>query len=148
MKREVIVTRKAPGVVGPYSQAIRVDHFVFTAGQLGVDPATGRLAGGGIKEQTRQAMLNITAVLEEAGSSLDRVLKTTVFLEDMGDFGAMNEVYGEFFSNEPPARSTVEAGLALGALVEIETIAAVGLKAAWAKRPAASGSGKLSGQIQ
>ncbi len=126
MKREVIATQKAPGAVGPYSQAIRAGDLVFTAGQLGFDPATGELVEGGIREQTRQVLKNIAAVLEAAGSSLDRVVKTTVFIEDMGDFGAMNEVYGEFFASEPPARSTVEAGLALGALVEIDAIAIVG----------------------
>ena len=126
MKREVIATKKAPGAVGPYSQAIRVGDFVFTAGQLAFDPATGKLVEGGIQEQTRQVLRNITAVLEAAGSSLDKVVKTTVFLEDMGDFRAMNEVYSEFFPNEPPARSTVVVGLALSALVEIDAIAAVG----------------------
>jgi 2-iminobutanoate/2-iminopropanoate deaminase len=126
MKREVIATENAPGAVGPYSQAIHAGDLVFTAGQLGFDPATGKLVEGGIREQTRQVLKNIAAVLEAAGSSLDKVVKTTVFIEDMGDFGAMNEVYGEFFASEPPARSTVEAGLALGALVEIDAIAVVG----------------------
>jgi 2-iminobutanoate/2-iminopropanoate deaminase len=126
MKREVIATKKAPGAIGPYSQAICVGHFVFTAGQLGFDPTTGKLVEGGIKEQSRQALRNIAAVLEAAGSSMDRVVKTTVFLGDMGDFKAMNEVYGEFFANEPPARSTVEVTLPLAALVEIDAIAAVG----------------------
>lgn len=127
MKREVIATKKAPAAVGPYSQAIRVGDFVFTAGQLAIDPATGKLIEGGIEEQTRQVLRNIAAVLEAADSSLDTVVKTTVFLKDMGDFKAMNEVYGRFFANEPPARSTVEvADLALGALVEIDAIAVVG----------------------
>lgn len=126
MKREVIATREAPAAVAPYSQAIRVGDFVFTAGQLAIDPATGKLVEGGIEEQTRQVLRNITAVLEAAGSSLDKVVKTTVFLKDMGDFKAMNEVYSQFFANEPPARSTVEASLALGALVEIDAIAVVG----------------------
>jgi 2-iminobutanoate/2-iminopropanoate deaminase len=126
MKREVIATKKAPAAVGPYSQAIRVGDFVFTAGQLALDPATGKLVEGGIQEQTRQVLRNITTVLEAAGSSLDKVVKTTVFIEDMGDFKAMNEVYSEFFPNEPPARSTVEVGLALGALVEIDAIAIIG----------------------
>ena len=125
MKREVIATRKAPGAVGPYSQAIRLGDFVFTAGQLAFDPATGKLVEGGIEEQTRQVLRNIAAVLEAAGSSLARVVKTTVFLKDMGDFKAMNEVYAEFFANEPPARSTVAVDLALGALVEIDAIAIV-----------------------
>jgi len=124
MKREVIATEKAPAAVGPYSQAIRGGDLVFTAGQLAIDPATGKLVEGGIEEQTRQVLRNISAVLEAAGSSLDRVAKTTVFLKDMGDFKAMNQVYGEFFANEPPARSTVEVSdLALRALVEIDAIA-------------------------
>jgi len=124
MEREVIVTEKAPAAVGPYSQGIRVGDFVFTAGQLGLDPATGKLVEGGIEGQTRQALNNIAAVLEAAGSSLNRVVKTTVFLRDMGDFKAMNQVYSQFFAHKPPARSTVEvADLALGALVEIEAIA-------------------------
>jgi len=127
MKPEVVATRKAPAAVGPYSQAIRVGDFVFTAGQLAIDPATAELVEGGIEEQPRQVLRNIAAVLEEAGSSIDKVVKTTVFLKDMGDFKAMNGVYGEFFANEPPARSTVEvANLALGALVEIDAIAVVG----------------------
>ena len=126
MKREVIATKKAPGAVGPYSQAIRVGDFVFTAGQLAFDPATGKLVEGGIEEQTRQVLRNIAAVLEAAGSSLDEVVKTTVFLKDMGDFKAMNEVYASFFANQPPARSTVEvANLIPGALVEIDAIAVV-----------------------
>ena len=127
MKREVIATKKAPAAVGPYSQAIRVGDFVFTAGQLALDPATGKLVEGAIEEQIRQVLRNIAAVLEAAGSSLDKVVKTTVFLQDMGDFKAMNGVYGGFFSNEPPGRSTVEvANLPLGALVEIDAIAIVG----------------------
>jgi len=130
MKREVIATKKAPGAVGPYSQAIQVGDFVFTAGQLAFDPATGKFVEGGIEEQTRQVLRNIAAVLEAAGSSLDKVVKTTVFLKDMGDFKAMNEVYSEFFPSEPPARSTVEVGLALGALVEIDAIAVVGEQSA------------------
>jgi 2-iminobutanoate/2-iminopropanoate deaminase len=127
MKREVIATKKAPAAVGPYSQAIRVGDFVFTAGQLAIDPATGRLVEGGIEEQTRQALRNIAAVLEAAGSSLDKVVKTTVFLKNMGDFKAMNRVYAEFFANEPPGRSTVEvANLIPGALLEIDAISVVG----------------------
>jgi len=127
MKREVIATKKAPGAVGPYSQAIRVGDLVFTAGQLAIDPAIGKLVEGGIEKQTRQVLRNIAAVLEVAGSSLGNVVKTTVFLKDMGDFKAMNGVYAEFFAKEPPARSTVEvANLPLGALVEIDAIAVVG----------------------
>ena len=127
MNREVIATRKAPAAVGPYSQAIRVGDLVFTAGQLAIDPATGKLVEGGIEKQTRQVLRNIATVLEAAGSSLGKVVKTTVFLKDTGDFKAMNGVYAEFFAKGPPARSTVEvANLALGALVEIDAIAVVG----------------------
>jgi 2-iminobutanoate/2-iminopropanoate deaminase len=124
MKRGVVATQEAPRAVGPYSQAISVGDFIFTAGQLAVDPVTGELVEGGIEEQTRQVLTNIAAVLETAGSSLDLVVKTTVFLVDMEDFNAMNKVYSEFFASEPPARSTVEAGLALeGALLEIDVVA-------------------------
>jgi 2-iminobutanoate/2-iminopropanoate deaminase len=127
MKREVISTDKAPAAVGPYSQAVRVGNFVFAAGQLAIDPAVGKLIEGDVAIQTRQVLTNLSAVLEAAGSSLDRVVKTTVFLKDMGQFKAMNAVYGEFLHSDPPARSTVEvAALPLGALVEIEAIAVVG----------------------
>ena len=113
--------------MGPYSQAVRVGNFVFAAGQLAIDPAVGKLIEGDVAIQTRQVLTNLSAVLEAAGSSLDRVVKTTVFLKDMGQFKAMNAVYGEFLHSDPPARSTVEvAALPLGALVEIEAIAVVG----------------------
>lgn len=124
MQRQIISTDKAPAAVGPYSQAVRVGEFVFTAGQVAIDPTTGKLIKGGIEEQTRQVFENLTAVLEAAGSSLDRVVKTTVFLKNIDDFKAMNEVYAQFFPTQPPARSTVAVGdLALGALVEIEAVA-------------------------
>ena len=127
MKREVISTSKAPAAVGPYSQAVRVGDLVFAAGQVAIDPAAGKLIEGDVAAQTRQVLANLSAVLETAGSSLDRVVKTTVFLKDMGQFKAMNAVYAEFFPSDPPARSTVEvAGLPLGALVEIEAIAVAG----------------------
>ena len=122
--RTVIATDRAPSAIGPYSQAIRADLSVFASGQVPIDPATGQLVDGDIAAQTRQALTNLAAVLEAAGSSLAHVLKTTVFLTDMDDFQAMNAVYAEFFPAAPPARSTV-AVLALprGARVEVEAIA-------------------------
>jgi len=120
----IIQTDRAPQAIGPYSQAVKIDGLVFLSGQIPIDPATGEFVPGGIKEQTRQVLKNLTAVLEAAGSSLDRVVKTTVFLLDMQEFGAMNEVYGEFFKVEPPARATVQAArLPRDARVEIEVIA-------------------------
>ena len=125
MSREVISTPNAPAAVGPYSQAIRVgNHLVFTAGQIAIDPSRGRLIEGDVAVQTRQVLTNLAAVLEAAGSSLSHVIKTTVFLQDIHDFAAMNAVYAEFFPAEPPARSAVQvAALPLGALVEIEAVA-------------------------
>jgi 2-iminobutanoate/2-iminopropanoate deaminase len=123
-EKKTIATDKAPKALGPYSVAVSTGHLVFTAGQLGLDPATNKLAEGGIQAQTRQALTNIKAVLEAAGTGLDKVIKTTVFLQDMGEFQAMNAVYAQFFPEEPPARSTVEvAALPLGARVEIEAVA-------------------------
>jgi 2-iminobutanoate/2-iminopropanoate deaminase len=122
--RVVVHTAAAPGAVGPYSQAIRSGDWVFTAGQVGLDPATGQLVGADVAAQTRQALANLTAVLEAAGSSPVGVVKTTVFLVDMGDFAAMNAVYADIFGEAPPARSTVAvAALPLGARVEIEAVA-------------------------
>lgn len=126
MERQVVSTSNAPAAVGPYSQAIQISPLVYTAGQLGMDPETKTLVEGGIQAQTRQALKNLKAVLEAAGSSLEQVVKTTVFLQDMNDFRAMNEVYAEFFQTDPPARSAVEvAALPLGGMVEIEAIAVV-----------------------
>lgn len=126
MNRDIIHTSKAPAAVGPYSQAVRVGNFVFASGQLGLDPATGNLVEGGVQAQARQALRNLQAVLETAGSGLDLAVKTTVFLIDMNEFKAMNAVYGEFFPSDPPARSTVQvAALPLGGLVEIEVVALV-----------------------
>ena len=121
-----IHTDKAPAAIGPYSQAIETGlGIVFTSGQLPIDPATGAFPEGGIKEQTRQSLLNVSAILEASGMNLTNVLKTTVFLADMGDFAAMNEVYAEFFTAPFPARSAVAVKtLPKGALVEIECIAA------------------------
>jgi len=126
--RQAISTGDAPKAIGPYSQGIKAGDFVFTAGQAGVDPATGQLVAGGIGEQTRQVLRNIQAILEAAGTSLDRVVKVGVFLQDMGDFQAMNAVYAEFFppDKNPPARTTVQAAkLPLGALVEIDAVALI-----------------------
>lgn len=127
MARNVVKTDKAASPLGTYSQAWVAGNLVFTAGQLGIAPGTRQIVSGGIAEQTRQALRNIAAILDAAGSSLDRVVKTTVFLTDLTDFPALNAVYLEFFATgDPPARSTVEVtGLAAGALVEIEAIAAL-----------------------
>jgi 2-iminobutanoate/2-iminopropanoate deaminase len=125
-ERDVIVTEGAPKPFGgaPYSQAVRAAGLVFCAGQVGLDPASGALVDGGVEAQARRAMDNLSAVLEAAGSSVDRIVKTTIFVADLGDFAAVNAVYGSFFSADPPARSTVQvAGLPAGALVEIEAIA-------------------------
>ncbi|MDD6498701.1 MAG: RidA family protein [Bacteroidales bacterium] len=119
-----ISTTNAPAAIGPYSQAIKVGELVFVSGQLPIDPATGAFAEGGIKELTRQSLTNMKAILEEAGTSMANVVKTTVFLADMNDFAAMNEVYAEFFTAPFPARSAVAVKtLPKGALVEIECIA-------------------------
>lgn len=126
MDKESITTKNAPAAVGPYSQAVRAGDLLYTAGQIALVPGTGKLADGEAAEQTRQVMRNLEAVLEAAGTSFENVIKSTVFLQDMGDFAAMNEVYGQAFSQDPPARSTVAvAGLPLGALVEIELVALI-----------------------
>jgi 2-iminobutanoate/2-iminopropanoate deaminase len=126
MQREIIATDKAPAAVGPYSQGVRVGEFVFTAGQIPLDPATGQFVEGGIEAQTWQALTNVSAVLEAAGTSLANVVKTTVFLADMGEFKAMNGVYAGFFPEAPPARSAIQAvALPLGARIEIEAIAVI-----------------------
>ena len=122
--KKVISTAKAPAAIGPYSQAIQVGNFVFTSGQIPIDPATGNFVEGGIKEQTRQSLLNVKAILEEAGLTMGNVVKTTVFMADMNDFADMNAVYAEFFSEPYPARSAVAVKtLPKGALVEIEVLA-------------------------
>ena len=121
-----ISTSKAPGAIGPYSQAIRTGNLIFVSGQLPVDPSTGHFAEGGIKELTRQSLLNIQHILEEAGTDMSHVVKTTVFLADMADFAAMNEVYAQFFEAPFPARSAVAIKtLPKNARVEIECIAEV-----------------------
>ena len=122
--KEIIQTDRAPHAIGPYSQAVKTNGLVFASGQIPTDPETGQFVPGGIAEQTEQVLKNLAAVLEAAGSGLNRVVKTTVFLLDMNEFGAMNEVYGKFFKNEPPARATVEAArLPRDARVEIDAIA-------------------------
>ncbi|MGH7774952.1 MAG: RidA family protein [Candidatus Binatia bacterium] len=124
MKREAIKTDDAPKAIGPYEQAIRVNGLVYTAGQIPLDPKTGNLIDGGIAAQTRRVMENLKGVLEASGSSLDRVVKATVFLKNMADFPAMNEVYAEYLGNSKPARSTVAvADLPRGALIEIDLVA-------------------------
>lgn len=124
LKKTTIQSDKAPKALGPYSVAVSTGQMVFTAGQLGLDPATGELVEGGIQAQTRQALTNIKNVLEAAGSGLEYVVKTTVFLKDMGEFAQMNSVYGEFFTQDFPARSAVQvAALPKDGAVEIETIA-------------------------
>ena len=124
--KEIIQTDRAPQAIGPYSQAIKANGLVFASGQIPTDPRTGQFVDGGIAEQTEQVLRNLSAVLEAAGSDLSRVVKTTVFLLDMQEFGAMNEVYGKFFSDAPPARATVQAArLPRDARVEIEAIALV-----------------------
>jgi len=126
MPKQVIHTDKAPKAIGPYSQAIRIDSMIYTAGQTALDPATMELVPGGIEEQTRQVLNNLRSVLEAAGSSFEHVVKTTVFLKDMNDFSKMNAVYAEFFGDTPPARSTVAvAGLPKGGMVEIELVALI-----------------------
>ena len=126
MERMVIKTEKAPQAVGPYSVAIRSGNLVFTSGQIGLDPLSQILVTGGVEAETRQVLTNLKHVLTAAGSNLERVAKTTVFLKDMGDFQAMNTVYAEFFPNDPPARSTIAvAGLPKGAMVEIEVVAII-----------------------
>lgn len=122
-----ISTQNAPAAIGPYSQAIEVNGFVYASGQLPIDPTTGAFPEGGVKEQTRQSILNVKAILEEAGLALSNVVKTTVYLADMGDFAAMNEVYSQFFAQPFPARSAIAVkALPKGALVEVEVVAARG----------------------
>ena len=122
--KEIVVTEKAPGAIGPYSQAIKAGGMVYCSGQIPIDPATGDFVSDVVSEQTDQVLKNLSEVLTAAGSSLDNVVKTTVFLADMNDFAEMNEVYGRFFSNNKPARATVQAArLPRDARVEIECIA-------------------------
>lgn len=122
--RQRVQTEAAPQAIGPYSQAIKAGGFVFASGQIPIDPQTGQFVSGGVAEQTEQVLKNLSAVLEAAGSGLSQVVKTTVFLSSMQEFSAMNEVYARFFTDQPPARATVEAArLPKDALVEIDAIA-------------------------
>lgn len=124
MKKQVIATEKAPSALGPYSQGIAIGDFIFTSGQIPVDPTTGDLVTGDIKKATAQCIKNVQAVLEEAGSALEKVIKTTVFLQDLNNFTAMNEEYACYFSENPPARSCVQvAKLPKDSIIEIEVIA-------------------------
>ena len=124
--RDVVTTNRAPKPIGPYSQAVKSNGFLFASGQVALDPRTNEFIGGDIRQQTERAMENIKAVVEAGGSNLHHVVKTTVFLKDMNDFAAMNEAYGKYFPAAPPARSTVQvARLPKDALVEIEVIAAL-----------------------
>ena len=122
--RKIVATEKAPAAIGPYAQAYFIGNMVFTSGQLGMDPATGNFVEGGIKEQTEQALKNLKVILEEAGTGMENVIKTTCFLKNMDDFAAMNEVYASFFEGEYPSRSAVQvAKLPKDGMVEIEAIA-------------------------
>lgn len=124
MKRQAVVSPSAPAAIGPYSQAIQDDRWIFCSGQLGLDPKSGQMVQGGVPAETEQALRNLSAVLAAAGSSLDGVIKTTVFLTDLSDFQAMNDVYSRYFSSPAPARSTIQvAALPRGGKVEIEAIA-------------------------
>jgi 2-iminobutanoate/2-iminopropanoate deaminase len=125
-KREVLIADKAPRAIGPYSLGIRAHGLIFASGTIGVDPSTGEFVPGGVEAETRQTLLNLANILESGGSSLDLVVKTTVFMRDMGEFAKMNAVYAEFFGDEPPARSTIQVvALPKGAAVEIEAVAVV-----------------------
>ncbi|GLC32219.1 RidA family protein [Clostridium omnivorum] len=126
MERKVINTSKAPSAIGPYSQAIKVGQMLFTSGQIPIDPATGELVNDDIKKATERVMENLKAILEEAGTSLNNVVKTVIFIKDMNNFAAINEVYGKYFTNNPPARSCVEvARLPKDVQIEIEAVALV-----------------------
>jgi 2-iminobutanoate/2-iminopropanoate deaminase len=121
--KEIIATEKGPKAIGPYSQAIKANGFIYTAGQIPFDPATGQLIEGDVATQTGRVMENLKAIVEAAGSSLDKTVKATVFLTDMGDFSAMNDVYGRYFTKDPPARSTVEVSrLPRDVRVEIDLV--------------------------
>lgn len=127
IERTIVSTAAAPAAVGPYSQAVRIGDLVYTAGQIPLDPTTGTMVPGGIEAQTRQVLKNMSAVLDAAGSGMDRIVKMTVFMTDLGQFAQMNAIYAEFFPGDPPARSAVEvSALPLGADIEMEAVAACG----------------------
>ncbi len=127
MNKKVISTKTAPQAIGPYSQAIQAGAFLFVSGQIAIDPATGSVETGDIRSQTRRVMENIKAILTASGTSLDALVKTTIFLKSMADFSTMNEVYGSYFQNHPPARATVEvSALPKGVAIEIDAVAYVG----------------------
>ena len=127
MRKQVIHTSDAPQALWPYSQAVRVGHLVFLSGQIPLDPASGKVVEGDIEAQTRQVMENLSAVLRAAGATFADVVKTSIFLADLGHFAKMNEIYGGYFTSEPPARSTVQVGaLPRGVLIEIDMIAHLG----------------------
>ncbi len=124
--KKIVATEQAPKAVGPYSQAVLADGFLFTAGQLGIDPASGAFAGDDVESQTKQAMENLKAILAAAGCTFANVVKTTIYVTDLAHFKTVNTIYGSYFTTEPPARSTIQvAALPLGGLVEIEMIAKV-----------------------
>ncbi len=124
--KKIIKTEKAPKAIGPYSQGVIANGFIFTAGQIGLNPDTGEMVKGGVKEQTKQVLENLKAVIEASGSKLNNTIKTTVYLTKSEDFPLMNEVYAQYFTDEPPARTTIFVnGLPKGALVEIEAIAKI-----------------------
>lgn len=124
MSKAIVSTDRAPAAIGPYSQAVKANGFVFTSGVIPVDPATGKVVDGAITEQATQVLENLTAVLAASGSSIDRAIKTTCFLADLGDFATFNTIYASYFESDPPARSTVQvAKLPLGVLVEVECVA-------------------------
>lgn len=122
--KSIVNTKDAPAAIGPYSQAVKIDKFIFTSGQIPLDPSTGEVVASDISQQTKQVLHNLSQVLAAAGSSMDKVIKTTIFLQDMKDFALVNEVYGKFFPEQPPARSTVQVSrLPKDVLVEIEAVA-------------------------
>lgn len=123
MEKKIISTKNAPGAVGPYSQAVKAGNLVFASGQIPLDPSTGELVSGDVKKATERSLENVKAILEAAGTSLDKVVKTTVFVKNMSDFAAVNEVYAKYFDKDMPARSCVEVKLPKDALVEVEVIA-------------------------